>query len=156
MTRYATLTKYQPYIDVIRKDLKIPDDVYVEVKFANLRGSKEGDCTYYHKRYLEVRVSKFLSHKNILGVLMHEFRHVYQRINNQLVFVKRGKELWNNKEFAQYSARKNWNGYYNAPWEVDARFYEDYHTALFPNGELPPQRKLIGVVGRVKFYKIGA
>jgi len=154
MTKYATLKQYQPYIDVIRKDLKIPDNVYVEVKFAALRSSRDGDCTYHHSRYMVVRVSKFLLHTEVLDTLMHEFRHVYQRVNKLLVFVKRGKELWNNKEFIQYSARKNWNGYYNAPWEVDARLYGEYNKILFPGGKLPVQRKYIGKVGKITFYKI--
>jgi hypothetical protein len=165
--KYATLKTYQPFIDAIRKDLKIPDTMIIDLRFADLRGRRSGDATTHSKTYSKVRVSKHLSHNEILRVLMHELRHVWQytsgTMESKVEKIKRGysyKKVWNNTVYDDYGmkTRTHYNKYYTSPWEVDARAYADKLFTLFPGGKVKAvqSRKLVGVVGGVKFYKIAS
>lgn len=153
--KYATLNKYQPYIDIIRRDLNIPDDVVVKVTFNPLRrigGSAGHDGVTYR-----IRISKFSSHSYVIISLMHEFRHIYQRVTGKYV-PKNGKDvLWNNIPYKLQNVSKNkkkHNKYLNSPWEVDARNYQYQVSRLFPNYQLPDTRVYVGSIGKSTYYKV--
>lgn len=173
MTKYATLRQYQPYIDVIRKDLGIPDTMIIDFQFVTWNGPRmdvrDGDATYYHDKYSRIRIRKTLSKNKIISVLMHELRHIWQHINGKMQRIYKVKtiknrettvtmKLWDGVEYMDYSnkTRTHYNKYFQSPWEIDAREYALHQFKLFPGSKLPETRKLVGVVGKIKFYKISA
>lgn len=179
MTKYATLRKYQPYIDVIMDDLGLTGKVEIDFVFGSWR-SKGGDARMYNCGLPQienglprglVRVDKCCSRLLTLEILMHELKHIQQYISGRLsinvvwehVITKRGAlksvpyRMWDGVKTQHHklSMSKGYpnSEYLNLPWEQDARTYEKEVTRLFPNYKLPQKRKLIGVVGKVKFYK---
>jgi hypothetical protein len=81
--KYATLTKYQSYIDTIRRDLNLPDTLYVEVKFVILK-RKGGYAQYYSKTYGKIECVKNAQHQWTVECLLHEFRHIWQSYTGKL------------------------------------------------------------------------
>jgi hypothetical protein len=165
--KYATLRKYQPYIDVIRKDLGIPDDAHIEVMFVAWRSSTRGDAIYYPgSKYGEIHVSKFYSHAETLRILLHELRHVWQYYSGMFIKTHKllswGKKtryvsigIWDGKEYEDYSGKANkyFNKYRSSPWEVDAREYEKELYRLFPGCKLPSNRILVAETKTMKLYR---
>lgn len=159
---YATLRTYQPYIDAIRKDLNIPDNYYVNVRFTILR-NKGGYASEN-----EVVIDKRYSKEWTIEALMHEFRHIQQRVSGRYVSTyvktKHGRYkyviLWDGVEYEYYNivlARRKGNIklYYDRPWEIDARVYEKEIDRLFPNLEIPSPRVYVGTTkSGTKFYKM--
>ena len=174
MTKYATLRKYQPYIDEILKDLDLYGKVNLNIKFGSY-ANMSGDMLYNKAFNLAtIRVDRESSHHFTLLIFMHELRHVWQEWTgiasspySKQVIGKRGAihyewfTLWNGVEYKSYShavkrTHKDHKLYLSSPWEIDAVEYEKKVDKLFPNDNPPAAKKLIGVVGKIKFYKIGA
>jgi len=153
--KYATLTKYQPYIDIIRKDLGIPERLYVKFTFGKYT-YHGGDSILYGELYGEVRVDKRGIHQDTLKALMHEYRHIWQFYTGKLKHVKGRTWLWNGQKHRDASIRYEYDDYMKLPWEIDARLYEQQITRLFPNYGLPiiTRRILIAETKTMKLYRI--
>lgn len=166
-TKYATLRQYQPYIDVIRKDLKIPKKASILIWFTNINVRRTGDAIYFPiYNYGEMHISKFQSHTDTLLILLHEFRHIWQYATGILKDVNvtiKGKDVnhcyWRHdgilyRDYSRISSKYR-SEYLASPWEVDAYNYEKKLFKLFPDGELPVDtHKLVGAVSGVKFFKV--
>jgi hypothetical protein len=174
MTKYATLKKYQPYIDVIMEDLGLNDkNVFIEWEFK-LWHSMGGDAILYTPisstgiRWGKIRISNDARHIDTLQTIMHELKHIQQYLLDKLrpsytktVETKRGYTykwftIWMGEEYPFYNTSRNAElnaKYRNQPWEIEAYEYQKEVSRLFPDGKLP-QKKLIGSVGKVKFYKL--
>lgn len=157
-TIYATLRQYQPYIDVIRKELNIPDNVPVDVKFNDMNKKQvidraSGYASMKDGVYI-IRVSKHFGHVSTLQFLMHEFKHIQQQITRRLAYV--GGFKWLGKPAVIHHPSEDFGLYRQSPWEVEAYDYQDTIYAVFPSGRLPEPRKYIGSAnnGSVKFYKV--
>ncbi len=166
--KYATLTKYQPYIDIIMRDLQI-EHLNIEVLFVRKFGRTAGYAKWHsHSDFINGTVSmdNQANHASILRTLMHEFKHIQDRSTGKLKDVwvevtKRGvkKSIWvvayDNVPYPNFhSDRKHYNRYLNFPWEKAARDYADGVTRLFPGNQLPTTRKLIATTSDgVKWYK---
>lgn len=153
--KYATLSKYRPYIDIIRRDLNIPDNVIVKVTFNPLR--RIGGSAWYDGVTYRIRISKFSNHSYVIISLMHEFRHIYQRITGKYVAKSEKDVLWNNTPYKLQNVSKNkkkHQQYLNSPWEIDARNYQDQALRLFPNYQLPDTRVCVGTIGKSTYYKV--
>jgi len=176
MTKYATLKKYQPYIDVIMEDLGLDSkNVFLEWEFKKW-SSMGGDAILYTPisatgvRWGTVRISHEALHNDILQTIMHELKHIQQYLLHRLeptytklVKTNRGNNKyvwyteWMGKEYLFHSTSKNPklnNKYKSQPWEAEAYAYQTEVDRLFPNGKLPPAKKYVGSVGHIKFYKI--
>ncbi len=169
--KYATLAKYQPYIDIIRKDLGIPDDLQITFKFRPFRGATGGYANW-PQRHIEL--SNLGNHEWTVQSLMHEYKHIQQYYQGRLDWTwipekhhrsgrrvaNTGKwmQLWNGKLMTPYGASNNPQinrRYRNLPWEKEAYTYQDQMQRLFPNGELPSKRTLIGTASDgTAFYKV--
>ncbi len=179
MTKYATLKKYQPYIDAVMRDLKLEGKVVINWVFGSWK-TFGGDAELYDTvfsngmRYGQVRVDKTATHEYILMTIMHELKHIQQYVLGKLTrsyivqhrtrtgrIVGKWKAKWMGKEYDFFGTSKNpkLDARYKAqPWEVEAYAYQSLSTKLFPNGKVlaQPKRKLVGVVGTVKFFKIAS
>jgi hypothetical protein len=177
MTKYATLTKYQPYIDVIMNDLGLTGKVHIDWNFGKWR-SYGGSAVLYTVvypdglRHGDVQIDNGGEHAWTLTTLMHELKHIQQYYMDRLTpskctmklnkrgtkYIRTWSTVWEGIEQPIYgcsrSAKLN-NKYLSQPWEVEAYDYQKEVARLFPNNKLQ-ERKLIGVVGRVKFYKTAA
>lgn len=184
-SKYATYTKYKPYIKVIMDDLGITDKVDVDFIFSTWQ-RKGGDAKLYSWDQIEgkfqgrVRIDKRGTHAWIIEALMHELKHIEQYISGRLSWnvtwkqevTKRGKvdnipyRHWNGVLTRQYKLMPNKQGranteYLNNPWELEARDYEQESNRLrlFTKNQLPKAKttkELVGVVGSVKFFKIAS
>lgn len=175
--RYATITKYRPYIKVIMDDLGLTDKVEIDFIFGTWK-RKGGDAKLYDgkpskydgKYQGRVRIDKYGNHAWILEALMHELKHIQQYVTGRLSWnvtwktevSKRGKytsvpyRKWDGKLTRQYKLMPNKSGnpnpeYLNNPWEIDARDYEQESNRLrlFPNNELPKAKTERILVGKV-------
>lgn len=176
MTKYGTLKKYQPYIDVIMADLGLTGKITLNVKFGHYT-TMSGDAEYNNAfKHGTIRVESHDTHIQILETLMHELRHIWQEFTGvssgpylKKVTGKRGKidfkwfQKWKDVEYDSYNHavqrnHKEHKLYMASPWEKDARRYEKKVNTLFPNGDLPATEKriLVRTVGGVKFYKIAS
>lgn len=176
--KYATLSKYQPFIDVILKDLDLIGKVEIEFVFGSWK-KKGGDAWTAKeplangKYFSRVRIDKHASHVKTLSTIMHELRHVWQRVtetmsyghyknytNNRGRFTSKFCRYWMGEEYEHVPLHydvKGYQKYLNLPWEVDARTYAEKHEQLFPDGKIKQEtKKLVGSVGKVKFYKIAS
>ncbi len=160
MTKYATQRKYQPYIDVIMDDLGLTGKVHIDWKFRNYK-SMGGDAYLFTTkfdgvRYGEVRISNEVIHEDLILTLMHELRHIHQRLHNRLKDGPEDKMEWDGKLYSSVRLKRNGKAtkeYMLQPWEVDADNYEKEVERLFPNLEIQT-RQYIGAIGKTKFYKI--
>lgn len=152
---YATLKKYQPYIDMIRRDLGIPDSYFVDVRFTKLF-TKGG-----YARTHSIVIDKTGGHYWTVQALMHEFRHIWQRHTQRYVDIWRNEKqyvLWDGGEYQFYNialAKRAGDNtlYLDRPWEIDARAYEKEIERLFPNGQL--KRTFVGLSSDgTKLYKL--
>lgn len=170
MTKYATLTQYQPYIDVIRRDLSLPDDLVVNFTFTTFTGAY-GGYTNWRGTYANVKLSKHSGKDWTLRALMHEFMHVQQYYNGRLgwVFVpaeyhKSGRLVKNTNKWMQSWYGKLYNAlgasnnlmrntkYMNQPWELEAVEYQNTIDKLFPDLTMP--KTYLGEASDgTKFYK---
>lgn len=174
MTKYATYTKYKPYIDVVMDDLGLTDKVRLEWVFGTWQ-KMDGDAILYipesddNKRFGIVRIDKCNSHIRTLETIMHELKHIQQYNTNRLKPAK--YELYTtNRKTQKYAWFIEWldvkykfqgvsrnaqkrDKYFNQPWEKEAYAYQDEHKRLFSGGKLPPVKQYIGIVGKVTFYK---
>ena len=153
--RYATRTKYQPYIDVIMDDLNIPRDINVKFEFTSC-GRRYGGRAFYNKElnWGYVKLSKYFSHIWTLSSIMHEYMHIQQYYEGRLK--GRGDSAeWMGKEMKIYapSRKAEKDEYNNSPWEIEARAYEDEVDRLFPKGVIQ-NRKHVATVNGTKFYKV--
>ncbi len=160
--KYATLAKYQPFIDIIREDLGITekDGILLEFKIKKYTGIA-GDSILYGStgdqfRFGVIRLKNSSTHEWTLEALLHELRHIWQYKVGKLVDHTAKYTIWEGKEYKNHTPRSNHNGYMNLPWEIDARDYEKEVKRLFPNYKLPVKqtRKLVGKHGGVTLYKI--
>lgn len=160
--KHATITKYQSYIDIIRKDLGLPDSLHIDVEFGTWK-NKGGDATYWNHRHARIRIDKTGDHKWVIEAILHELRHIWQYHTKLLssVLVKEDRAFvgeigkttfykvsqfsyfewmqeWKGKLYPSYSkatarTHPNHKKYMNSPWEIDARDYEKEIYRLFPN-----------------------
>lgn len=157
--KYATVAKYQPYLDHARKFFKIPEDVFIELRFAFFK-HKGGHARYYNMRYFEIALVKDGTHSWILQAILHELKHVEQRVTGRYVSIGRlDKIKWEGEEYGFYTLTRNKNkknnrkNYFESPWEIEAREAEEMATIVFPNDSLPTEKVIVGKVGGVTFYK---
>lgn len=171
MTKYATLRKYKPYIDAIRRDLNIPADLQVIVKFRPFRG-QAGGFARWQGDHAEIELNNLNSHSWTVGALMHEFKHVQQYASGRLMWqwvpakaTKTGRKAKNTGMWMQ-----NWQGtlikpygasrnaaknakYRNLPWEVEAYDYETEKYRLFPGLMIITRIHIGTTTYGTKFYK---
>lgn len=168
--KYATLSVYQPYIDIMCDDLALPslDKLNVQVVFNHQHVYRTGSAVYYPTtNYGELYVYKKGSKTETLKTLAHELKHIQQFYYRRLVYhnTKIGNKKYNvlfdgipGKIYKGGLTNKQYNEYKNSPWEVEARAYEEQAiTRLFPYGDLPmlPIRRFyIGTIGTTDFYKL--
>jgi len=154
--KYATLNKYRPYIDIIRRDLNIPDAFFIQWQFKNVKRVM-GESFWYGDS-ARIVISNNMSHRETLKTIAHELRHTHQRITERLVHKKGNIEIWDGKEYIKYSStrKKEYSAYTQLPWELDACNYEEQVLHLFPKYKLPiiSRREYIGNIGNSKYYKI--
>lgn len=170
MGRKATIPTYALYkefIDVVMQDLGLTNNVELDWYFGRFT-TMGGDALLYDKisdlypRYGVVRVSTLYSHEYTINTIMHELRHIWQYYTGILQDVtipyNKYKVLWNGILYdpIRLGKKTDLESYINQPWEIDARIYADQIERLFPNYQIPPKKKLVGVVGTVKFYKIAS
>lgn len=168
--KYATLTKYQPYIDIIRKDLGLPDDLIITIKFRPFRGRAVGGYANWPNRHIELNNQS--THEWTISALMHEFKHIQQYYTGKLDWIwitaeytkagckvrNTGKwmQLWKGQLMTPLGASVNPQlnaRYRQLPWEREAYAYQDEIRRLFPR--LTVSKKLIGISRYgTKFYRI--
>lgn len=153
--KYATWTKYAPYIKIIRKALDIPDTVEFNVIFNSAHIYRRGSAFYDKKTNSgDIKVYKGLSHIDTLRTLMHEIKHVQQYYTGRLKGVGVYAE-WENQPAVIYSTSgKNYKKYRNSAWEIEARAFEELVVELFPEGKILNNRQQIGKINGVTFYRI--
>ena len=173
--KYATLSKYQPYIDIIMDELGLTGKVKLEWVFGSW-ATMGGDAILYTPisnagvRWGLVRINKTATHNYILQTIMHELKHIQQYFLNKLspsytvrIITNRGsvKHVWKTKwmdvEYDFYTTSKNPQmtlKYMSQPWEIEAYAYQTTVKRLFPNNKLPDSKKYIGRIDNIKFYKV--
>lgn len=167
--KYANLKTYQPYIDIMLRDLNLADKVVLNISFIAIR-SLNGDSILYNttnnenKRYGEVRISKFLNHADALFTIAHELRHIQQYQTNRLSDFDLNIAIWDGVGYRVGNSRKKSEHqvYEDSPWEVDARLYELEVLRLFPKDvrwypyqrpKVVTQRVILGKVGGVTLVR---
>lgn len=170
---YATQRKYQAYIDIIMEDLGLTGKVFIDWSFKPLRKISGNAILYGNTddlmRYGEITIASRNSHRYTLLTIMHELKHIQQYYTGRLQNSdgewnkKKTKwlhfSLWDGERVRDYSnarpaQKKEFKGYLDSPWEVDARAYEDQLERLFPKAQLPEKRIFLGAIGNVKIYKV--
>lgn len=174
--KYATTEKYQPYFDIIRKDLNIPDDFRCHLEFKRMVGETAGYASYRPNSFYgsSVVLTNHFSHKWTIEAIMHELKHIQQFISGRLkhtTYVAMNKDgsvrknakpiagyLWDNKMYRPDQASKNpeiRDRYLNQPWEIEARAYEKEIKRLFPNNQLPIYARILVATTSdgVRWYK---
>lgn len=177
--KYSTQKKYQAYIDVVMRDLKLTGKVFIEWEFGGPWRKFGGDAylsdeeTGTGMRYGRIRLDKTAGHAWTIRSIMHELKHIQQRITGKMskgykkaIKGKRGAinivwvHKWMGVETQLYTSSprnpKLNQKYMDSPWEIEARDYEKQATRLFPNNKVQDQgtRTLLGKVGKTTFYKI--
>lgn len=169
MTKYATQRKYQPYIDIIMKDLGLYGKVDITFVFRSYKTF--GGDAMYNKVFKTgvIRIDNAAEHQYVLETLMHEIRHIWQVYTG----IRTGHfwsqytnangefeelDCWKGKIYKVYNhavqrQHKEHKLYMNSPWEIDANRYEKKRSKLFPNNNLQ-QSKIVGKVGKATFYKV--
>lgn len=166
--KYATVKNYRPYIEVIQRDLQLPDSLYINLYFG-LFSSKGGDARYVNERYANIRITKDQGHEWTIQALLHEIKHIEQfhtkRLEHHCIKKRNGKCSWHYKwkgevhlQYNKYVHSDNptlFKLYEQSPWEIEAVDYEKSLLWLFPNLELPARRIYIGQTTKgTKFYKV--
>lgn len=151
--KYATLSVYQPYIDIICKDLGIPSlkQLCIVVKFNNKYVYQTGEA-YYDKQFNHgyIEVYKKASKAETLRILLHELKHIQQYYTGKLKLGKGYTDLWEDQPIISFKKRDM-----DTPWEIEAFSYEDELYRLFPGLKLPDMREYIGSNNHgSKFYRI--
>lgn len=172
MTKYATFRKYQPFIEVIRRDLNIPADLEILITFRPFTGRAVGGFARMDGNRAIIQLNNRASHSWTVGALMHELKHVQQYVQNRLMWewvpaerTKTGRKArntgkwmqkWEGKLYNHYGASRNAQKnakYQNQPWEVEAYTYENDKYRLFPGLQVQT-RTLVGTSrDGTKFYK---
>ncbi len=158
--KYAQKHVYQPYVDHARTFFDIPDGVYIDFGFGRYT-YKGGYAKMYSMEYHEIRLDKRGGHAWILEAILHELKHVEQKVTKRYTpGNSRNTVIWEGKEMPFYNLTTNKNkrgnrqNYWNAPWEVEARQAEKLAKKIFPNDALPEKRIYLGAIGNVKIYKV--
>jgi hypothetical protein len=157
---YATQRRYQPYIDIIRRDLSLPDTLYIDFTFYPYK-LKGGSAYYVRENYAEVCIQSNASHHWTISALMHELKHVEQMYNGRLkIFLNNdGTDwitTWFDVEMPWYDTTAKLKNpeirdkYRNSPWEVEASAYEEQIERLFPNDRYA---KLVASSKTIRMYK---
>lgn len=168
---YATLTKYQPYIDIIRRDLQI-EHINVEVLFVRKVGNTAGYARWNgNNAFIQgtISVGNDRLHSDTLNTLMHEFQHIKDYSTGKLkdVWVQIGTYKNGIKRFGwrvEYDGvlykqipnhRSTINQYRTQPWELAAQNYAKQKSRLFPNNQLPVYARIFvaSTSDGVKWYK---
>lgn len=172
MAKYATLSKYRPYIEVICRDLNLPADLFIDFKFASFNGVV-GGYAQWRDTWAVIRLHNAGGHQWTVKAIMHELKHVQQyytkRLDWQYVpaqYDDNGKkryntgkwmQLWDGELYSAYRSSKNnkiQKLYLQQPWEIEARVYEQEVEHLFPFYQI--RRQYLGKASDgVKFYKTG-
>lgn len=162
---YTSIPEYEPYVDIIRRDLHIPDNIKIRVKFRKWDGYTAGKAWLYKVYQLaDISIERCREHTWLVQKLMHELLHIAQMHQDKLTYEwvdssfkngkpKRGKWVikWNGIIYPYIPVTQR-AAYDAQPWEVEAIEYENAYERLFPGALLP--RRLIGVNRDAEFYKI--
>lgn len=138
-----TKAEYMPYINVALRDLGIPESFKFRITFETdkqMNGLGGQVISWIGlKRQLHMRINAELSHVRTLEVILHELKHVEQRYNGRLRDLRNGVVLWYNTPMniivTNSDEVSSSEEYYNQPWEVEARTYEDARVRLFPGNK---------------------
>ena len=118
--RKHTLTIIRAY-DLLKTKFKI--DAKCKLFVRNLRNAHGQYRHASHEIIVDIRNSDI---QNIVSTMIHEFTHAQQYQKGDLKRHKTNSKLmlWKNKEVKQVSHLKDFEGYLNLPWEIEARKYE--------------------------------
>lgn len=175
--KYATYSQYEPYINVVMKELGLTGKVKLEWRFRHWK--RKGGSAILYKHTLAdgtrsgiVDISNRNGHAFTLTTILHELRHIQQMLLGRLELgfsktekTKRGKiktilmAKWDGElmVFHRLTRKAETAEYYTDPWEVDAYAYgTDAESAkLFPKGKLQHNyRTFVGTIGNSKYYKV--
>jgi hypothetical protein len=144
---------YTAHVEIIRRDLNLPDDIDIQVQFrSRMPKWRYGDISYYPLlNKAIIRIYTLQPKSEMLRTLMHELRHVKQYVDGTLRDISYHALEWDGRLYK--TNKLNIYQINELPWEIDARTYENTVDTLFPNAIVP--RTLIGITsGGTKFYKI--
>lgn len=174
--KYATYTKYEPYIKIMMRELGLEGKVALTWRFRYWK--RKGGSAILHElrnsdglRMGTVDISNRNPHMFILATILHELQHVKDMFEERLKLGFRIEEK-TSRGSKWYPAAK-WDGvlyrfhrlarkteradYYNDPWEKEAYTMgtEENVLKLFPNGALPSAHQFIGQMkhSNIKLYR---
>lgn len=84
----------------------------------------DGYCCYLGivdgAHHFEIGVLRSVSNDDSVRIIVHEWRHIEQRMNGWLV----GQNTWNGHDYSTLT-------YWDKPWEIDARQFEKDFTHVY-------------------------